>query len=632
VIGLSGVKQVAAGGDILAGHSCAVLNNGEVWCWGSGVNGRLGNNANLDRYTPVKVQLPNGTLATQVSAGGHHTCAVDVAGKAWCWGEGLNGQLGNGLLLDRLTPTQVSFGAGVSITQISAGGAHTCAVDTKNRVWCWGANLDGQLGNNSILNRAVPVQVSNFSNAVQVSAGDEHTCAVLANGQVWCWGEGQNGRLCLNLLGDSLVPVQVPGVSNALQVSAGDDQTCARVIDAGSKKDLCWGGDSHGQLGNGENLDSSSAVPVARMCMPTAISAGDAFTCALASGSTGASVYAWGSNSSWQLGDGTSISRRATAPVANSSTASAVSCGSAHGCEIVAGQARCWGNNGSGRLGDGTTTNRSKPVAVSATDTYSMVATGDAHSCGIVSGGAVKCWGYGANGRLGNGSTANKLVPTSVTGLPGAASWIATGDAHSCAVVANGTNREVWCWGTGAYGRLGNNATNDALAPVKDTGISNALAVSAGALHTCATTTAAGVWCWGHGGNGRLGNGATANSNVPVPVQGTNGSTLVLSSASALAAGDDFSCVTGVGTNSQLACWGNNAFGTLGDGTNTSSARAKVVPGVANASAVTAADGHACAIIAGEAYCWGSNGDANLGDGTLLSRTSPRLVAVEACQ
>jgi hypothetical protein len=70
----------------------------------------------------------------------------------------------------------------------------------------------------------------------------------------------------------------------------------------------------------------------------------------------------------------------------------------------------------------------------------------------------------------------------------------------------------------------------------------------------------------------------------------------------------------------------------LGDGTNTSSARAKVVPGVANASAVTAADVHACAIIAGEAYCWGANGDANLGDGTLLSRTSPRLVAVEACE
>jgi alpha-tubulin suppressor-like RCC1 family protein len=269
---------------------------------------------------------------------------------------------------------------------------------------------------------------------------------------------------------------------------------------------------------------------------------------------------------------------------------------------------------------------------VSGGDTYTMIAAGDAHSCGIVSGGGVKCWGSGSNGRLGNGSTANKLVPTTVTGLPGAASWISAGDAHSCAVVTNGANHEVWCWGAGSSGRLGNGGTSDATAPVKATGITTARTVSAGAQHTCATTTTGTVYCWGNNGSGRLGDGSTSNSNVPVLVQNSSGgATLAVSTTAIVAAGDDFTCVAGVGASNQVACWGSNTNSTLGDGGSSSSTRAKIIPTSSNATWVAAGDDHACAIMSGLGYCWGTNLDGRLGDGTTASSSTPRLVGVLEC-
>jgi alpha-tubulin suppressor-like RCC1 family protein len=161
--------------------------------------------------------------------------------------------------------------------------------------------------------------------------------------------------------------------------------------------------------------------------------------------------------------------------------------------------------------------------------------------------------------------------------------------------------------------------------------MTTALAVSAGAQHTCATTTGGGVMCWGNGGNGRLGNGSTSNSSVPVQVQSVSGTPLVVSTSTVVATGDDFSCVTGVGSLGQLACWGNNALGTLGDGTTTSSTRAKLVPGAFGASWVAAGDAHACAILTGQAFCWGVNSDGRLGDGTLVSHSTPKPVSVSEC-
>ena len=633
VSNLTGVRQVSAGGNTsLNGHSCAVKTNGEVWCWGSGSDGRLGNNSVLDRSTPVKAQFPAGTVLKQVSAGGNHSCAVDTLDRAWCWGEGVNGQIGNGSTLDRQTPVLVSFGSGVTVAAVSSGGEHTCAVLGNGEVYCWGEGIDGQLGNDSFGNRSTPQRVVGLPGAaLQVSSGNDHSCVVLQNGQVWCWGENFNGELGNGSQLNRSTPVQVTGLTGALQVSAGDDHSCARVQDGNVKRQVCWGKGGRGQLGNGRDNDVTTFVSVARLCGPSTVAAGDAFSCGVGTTSAGTAVHAWGNNGSSQLGDGSSSSRRASLPSGNSTGASALDCASSHACAVVSGQARCWGSNGSGRLGDGTTTDRSTPTPVSGSDTFVTVTTGTSHSCGIVSGGGVKCWGYGANGRLGTGSTANRLTPTSVTSLPGAAQWIAAGDAHTCAVVVNGSNREVWCWGMGLYGRLGNNGSSDSSVPVRASGITAAATVAAGQVHTCATTSTGFVYCWGYGANGRLGNGSTSNSSVPVQVQISAGTPLSLTASGVVTAGGDFSCVTSASASGQLACWGNNASGQLGDGTTTSSTRAKLLPNSASASTVSAGTAHACAIISSQAFCWGSNGNGRLGDGTTQTRTAPRAVASEEC-
>ena len=220
VMGLtSGVTQISAGRK----HTCAVVE-GRAFCWGQGVSGQLGNNGDLDVSTPQQVMgLTSGV--TQISAGDSHTCAV-MNGAAWCWGEGVFLQLGNNIKEHALIPKRVT-GLTSGVTQISAGGKHTCAV-VEGRALCWGEGGDGRLGHNEMGNgeadKSWPTQTMGLTSGVtQISAGGRHTCA-LVNGSVQCWGEGGSGQLAnpviLTLTGgsteielnDSLFPLPVSGL------------------------------------------------------------------------------------------------------------------------------------------------------------------------------------------------------------------------------------------------------------------------------------------------------------------------------------------------------------------------------------------------------------------------------------
>jgi alpha-tubulin suppressor-like RCC1 family protein len=640
VAGLAGVRQVSAGGQALVddAHTCAVVNSGAVYCWGEGVDGQLGNGSNFDRDQPVQVQLPPGVVITQVTTGGEHTCAVSDSGAAYCWGEGLEGQLGNGNESNHNTPVLVALPPGVTVSQIEAGDDHTCAVVDTGDVYCWGKGEDGRLGNGSSFDRDVPVLVQDLPlAAAQVSCGSAHTCAALDDGSVFCWGDGGSGRLGNGSLFDRLLPVQAIGVSSAVQVSAGTAHTCARTFDGQEYKDVCWGENDAGQLGDGSSIDRSTAVAPALLCeagSAPAVSAGGTSTCAKAMGDgPDAHVFCWGSNSSGQLGDGTIVSRRAALPTSANDSVLYTAVGTGHACEIRSdGRLLCWGSNGSGRLGDGTTTNRLNPTLANDTALYLVVAAGQSHSCGITTTPTqvVKCWGSGLDGRLGNGTTTNRLSPTAVVGLPGVPLSLDVGDAHSCAVVQNGANREVWCWGEGSDGRLGNGSTSDRLQPVKVSGISNALLVSAGAQHSCASRQDASVWCWGEGSDGRLGNGSILDRTTPVRVVDGAG-TPIAAPSGFVSAGGAHSCVSNVAGQQRVACWGRNLSGELGDGSTVSRSRAAVIGSMLGVSSVTAGGQHSCAELhSGDVLCWGSNTSGQVGDGTLQSRSSPTLLSA-AC-
>jgi alpha-tubulin suppressor-like RCC1 family protein len=310
VVGLdSGVAAVSAGGM----HTCALTTTGGVKCWGSSYlvgDGTVGEN----KSTPVDV-VGLGSGVAEIAAGSSHTCARTMTGGVKCWGANSYGQLGDGTSgegLYRITPVDVS-GLGISVTSVSAGRFHTCALTTAGGVKCWGGNGLGQLGDGTKESKSTPVDVVGLSSGVAaVSAGDMHTCALTTTGGVKCWGAS-------NVVGDGtavgedkVTPVDVVGLgSGVADITTGSYHTCALTTTGGAR---CWGGNLYGQLGDGTKESKFSPVDVVGLGSDViAIAAGGDYhtshTCALTSPG---GVKCWGHAHYGELGDG---SRWRTIPV-----------------------------------------------------------------------------------------------------------------------------------------------------------------------------------------------------------------------------------------------------------------------------------------------------------------------------
>ena len=239
-------------------HACAVMDGG-AFCWGQGGSGQLGNSANSNQNAPVQAAGLNSGV-TQISAGSAHTCAA-VGGGAFCWGRGDHGRLGNNDNSDANAPVQVvdDMGTAISgVTQISAGENHTCAA-VGGGAFCWGRGVNGELGNGANSNENTPVQVRGLTSGVtQISAGGTHTCAV-AGGRAFCWGDDITGQLGNGGGSNANTPQQVDGLTSGVtQISAGRSHTCAVMNGVA----LCWGGGGNGQIGDGTEMQRSSPVAV----------------------------------------------------------------------------------------------------------------------------------------------------------------------------------------------------------------------------------------------------------------------------------------------------------------------------------------------------------------------------------
>ena len=449
--------------------------------------------------------------------------------------------------LTRQTKTSIAWsgeiGGGQTATCSTDGGSFTTCPPSPvtrtglaNGSYSFAVKVTDQAGNSSTTTRSWTVNTSapasytgNTGGSVPANV-DITTMAVTqsrytvcaAGSYVKCWGSSYSG-----ILGDSNITIARTSAQPAMadlryaeMLSLAYDSACASF--SGAIK--CLGRNGSGQLGNGTTTDSmSSAVVVQGLSESiTQLASGDSHTCGLESGGR---VKCWGSNSSGQLGDGSTTTRTSAVSVSGLSGATFVGAGGNTTCAVVAlGAVKCWGDNSRGGLGNGTTTNSSTPVSVSGvTDATKVFTNSGGTSCALIKGGSVKCWGSNLAGGVGNGTINTtfpyaQFTPVTVTGISTAVD-LNLGYGHACAVLADGT---VKCWGSNGSGQLGIGPAGTQSTPVAVSGISNAVALGRGdGLYTCALLTfgpggvGGNVKCWGYNSDGMVGNGGTNSTSSP---------------------------------------------------------------------------------------------------------------------
>jgi alpha-tubulin suppressor-like RCC1 family protein len=338
-------------------HSCAIIGDGRVRCWGRNASAQLGDGTGTDRDRPVDVLGLRGVV--QIDAGYEHTCALTSSGQVYCWGDNERGQLGVGIAISSLTPVLVPGLTGV--TQISAGWQHTCALRMSGAVLCWGINESGQLGDGSTTTRREPSPVVSLTDIAEVAAGSDSTCARSRTGSVWCWGNNSGGQLGDGTTSFRTSPTQISSLRTVTQLAIGQVFGCALT---GTGEVHCWGSNSNAQLGDTSGMRRLSPVRVSLPFSPTSLAAGSEHVCAT---TVGGVVRCWGSANYGQLGAGTTSDSFSAsfAPVTGLSGVVEVSCGRLHTCaRNDLGNAWCWGPNSYGQLGDGTRRGRAVPVQV----------------------------------------------------------------------------------------------------------------------------------------------------------------------------------------------------------------------------------------------------------------------------
>jgi alpha-tubulin suppressor-like RCC1 family protein len=361
-----GVTQLAAGG----AHTCALLSNGHVRCWGSSDKGQLGTmKSGPGTKENAPVELPSLTNATQLALGGSHSCAVLADTTMACWGDNASGQLGLGPggSSVQASPSPVATLQGVK--KISLGGAFTCAVREDGSLYCWGANDHGQLGVVTPGMQVAPKQVETLVGVSQLACGGSHACAAIANGAtVSCWGSDSDGQLGNgdSSAEDKKIPVGIPSFGPVQILGAGGLHSCA-VENGNSGQVKCWGDDTENPLG-------------------------------FASGGFGKK------SQSSPLGGKISVGP------------AQVALGGQHTCVLAMSLIQCSGNNADGQLGTGKIGILGLPgVPQSPTPVYREgvtvlvdvveIAAGGNHTCARQSTGEVLCWGRNAEGQLGVGTS-----------------------------------------------------------------------------------------------------------------------------------------------------------------------------------------------------------------------------------
>ena len=351
---------------------------------------------------PVAVALD--VALDSIAAGDGHTCAITAAGETWCWGDGRNGRIGNGLARVELVPVRLTG----AYSEVRPGGqSGTCGRSSSGTISCWG---EGPLGTASVLQSLVPIAVDGGNTYLELAAGTRHNCGLLANGGVECWGSGFFGALGNGTVVDSPTPTRVLGTLVFRQITAGQDFTCGLTTDS---EVYCWGLSFGQVIGTFTEVCNFSPFPCSPI--PVRVAVGWMFRRITASANavcgltTAGQAVCWGENGQGQLGSAGFGSSPVPIPVEGLGTAglNAISSSSAsfHVCGITAGgDLFCWGSNFSGELGAGVfDAGVNRALRAAGTRRFRAVAPGREHTCAIDLAGRAHCWGSTSRGKMGSG-------------------------------------------------------------------------------------------------------------------------------------------------------------------------------------------------------------------------------------
>jgi alpha-tubulin suppressor-like RCC1 family protein len=516
VIGLSGsVIDIAAG----ANHTCALLESDEVQCWGYNA-GLKTNSTEWLMALPEPIAIEGlGEGITEIAAGGRMACALQD-GSVVCWAlNNVSGELGVTPSLWDQGPVAVDGLDGAAVG-VSAGDEFACAVLENGHIQCWGYNQQGQLGNGAPIQRDIPLTVRGVVSPTDMAIGGwsirGFTCATVA-GRLKCWGDNGSYQFGVDSVRQSGLPmdgVRLP--SPVVQVTAGTQFVCALQQSGGVQ---CWGPGFDGQLGNGKTEGSLLPVQVSGLTRGVKQLAGAiGHTCAL---TEAGKVLCWGTNSDGQLGIGDEpFATTPTAPVGLEEGVVAIYTSDWNTCALLEeGTALCWGENRNGQLGDGTQENRNEPTPVTVIEEPIIdLAMGNSHTCALLEDGVARCWGSIAVEPVDGGVPQSFVTQTvAVEGLPSPIVDIGAAGARTCAILDDGG---LWCWGGNTRGELGTGAAaarTIAPAPVIGLG-ADVTAVYLGLLHACAVLANGEVRCWGDDGDGQLGVGSSPVVRTPARV------------------------------------------------------------------------------------------------------------------
>ncbi|HEY7144991.1 MAG TPA: PASTA domain-containing protein [Streptosporangiaceae bacterium] len=358
----------------------------------------------------VPALLAAAGLASVLTFAGTAVPAAAAGPGLYGWGSNIWGTVGNGTLNEAHSPVPDTLPAGAA--RIAAGGADGAAVLSDGRLAMWGQNAFATIGDGTTATRPSPVVVPGLTGIVQAAPGIDHTLALDSGGTVWSWGSNVYGQLgngtTNSATGSNPTPVPVPGLTAVVQVANGSQYSLALRSDGTV---WAWGENTSGQLGDGTIADQDRAGQVPGLTGITRIAAGGSTSYAVGAGGT---LYAWGDNTAGQLGNGTAAGYSA-APVTvpGLTGVTAVVAGPDETLALVGspGTVWSWGQNRSGTAGDGTIATRPTPAPISLTG-VTQIATSPTLSAAVLTSGRLMTWGNNVSGGLGQGSSGNSVHPT----------------------------------------------------------------------------------------------------------------------------------------------------------------------------------------------------------------------------